>query len=177
VIKWFALAAVLLAAVLSFKAAYASNGRLIYEIVVTNPGSKSQGWHGILYADTGKAMQVKPGTRVRTVAGEFEAVPQREAWVPYGMIHVDTLTWLKEHGADLIHENEEWAYKLYVTGEGTRSQGIRGELLRGRGIMKTETVGERVKTPMGPFDWHTNPHGWGSHDWIHISWSRKGVQQ
>ena len=175
--RFLALAVVLLTAQLSLKAAAASQQRLVYEITVTNPGTKSQGWHGTLYDQSGEPVQAEPSTRVKTIAGEFESVAKSQPWVPYGMIHGDTLRWLKEHGADVIFDSEPWAYKLYVTNEGSKSQGFRGELLRGGGVVTPESDGEHVKTPMGTFDWHKSPYGWGSHGWIHASWSGWGVQQ
>lgn len=171
------LACAVVAAQSFFGGAQASKERLVYEITVTDPGSKSQGWHGTLYDQNGQAMQVEAGKRVKTIAGEFESVPFVQLWVPYGMIHVDMLRWLKDSGSDIIREDQPWWYKLYVTAEGTRSQGFRGELLRGRGVVTPETDGEHVKTPMGPFDWHTSPHGWGSHGWIHASWSGWGARR
>ena len=136
--RFLILACGVLAAQSSFGPAHASQQRLVYEITVTNPGSKSQGWHGTLYDRSGQPVQAEPSTRVKTIAGEFESVAESQPWVPYGMIHGDTLRWLKEHGADVIFDSEPWAYKLYVTNEGTKSQGFRGELLRGRGVVTPE---------------------------------------
>jgi hypothetical protein len=169
--KLLVLALVLLGAQVLFGSAPASAERLVYQITVTNPGTKSQGWYGTLYDQDGNVMQVETGKRIKTIAGEFESVPFVQLWIPHGMIHVDTLRWLKEGGSDVIHDDQPWRYKLYVVGEGTRSQGFRGELLRGQDFVTPETSGEHVKTPMGPFDWVENPHGWGSHGWIHAAWT------
>jgi hypothetical protein len=147
-------------------------GRLAYQITVTAPGTRSQGWHGTLYDKDGKPMQFEPGKTVKINAGEFVSVAETTPWTPYGMIHVDMVRWMKMANGNVIMDSEPWAYRLYVEREGSKSEGWRGELLHGRGVISPPSGDAPVETPMGPYHWMKNEHLWGRHAWFHVSWLR-----
>lgn len=156
----------------------AGQRRLVYEIVVTNPGTKSQGWHGIFYGRDGQEVVPVPGKAVDTGltgVGEFVSVPCIELWVPCGMIHTDTVKWLKEPGGEvLMNDPTPWVYKLYVTAEGTKSEGWWGELYQKNvpvDILDPQ-LKLTVKSPMGPFRLEASGFAWGLHGWFHAAWGK-----
>ena len=102
--------------------------RLVYEIVVTAPGTRSQGWHGTIYDSTGKPVSIEPGQRFETAVGTFESVACPHLWSMCGMIHTDMLAWMKTHDANVIMGREPWAYRLFVLREGTKSEGFEGKI-------------------------------------------------
>ena len=63
-------------------------GRLFYEIVVTDPGTRSQGWHGVLYDADGNPIEAAPGQTVSLAGqflydvGEFVNVACENPWMP-----------------------------------------------------------------------------------------------
>lgn len=146
--------------------------RLVYDITVTGPGTKSQGWRGTLFDKNGEPMQVEPGKTVTTNVGEFISVAQKTLWDPYGMIHVDMVRWMKAENGNVIMDSEPWQYRLYVAQEGSQSEGWRGELRHSRGIITGTAGAEPVKTPMGPHAWVENEQLFDWHGWIHVSWTR-----
>lgn len=162
------LAALALAAALSPGAA-ADGERLAYEIVVTNPGTRSQGWNGKLFGPDGKARAVPVSERVETPVGAFVSVACRELWVPCGMIHEKTLKWMEIDPGNAILDGEAWSYRLYVSAEGSKSEGWRGEILHAGAAV--EAGGKPADTPMGSFDWRESPHAWGWHGWFHAAWA------
>lgn len=146
--------------------------RLVYEITVTAPGTRSQGWHGTLYDKSGKPVQVEPGKTMTTNVGEFVSVAETTSETPYGMIHTDMVRWMTAENGNVIMDREPWEYRLYVAHEGSKSEGWRGELRHSRGIIAGPSGDEPAKTPMGPYAWVQSEHLWGLHGWIHVSWSR-----
>lgn len=159
---------VLAAAVVWESAAFASDQRLFYEIKVTAPGTRSQGWHGSLFDREGHELAVEAGQTVHTNAGDFVSVACTQPWIPCGLIHADQMRWMNRNGGNFVMDRGPWRYRLYVTAQCTRSEGWRGELLHdGRG------AGTRVKirrTPMGTFVRTASSHLWGRKGWFHISW-------
>lgn len=134
--------------------------QLTYEVVVTNPGTKSQGWHGILYDDNGQVVQVEAGKTVNTDIGELVGVApvDGQPWKPYGAVPATP-------GMENINQPDAWAYKLYKTGLGSRCPSWRGDLLRGAIVVKPHAGGEEVKTSLGPFIWLGTSHGWAHKSW------------
>jgi hypothetical protein len=142
-------------------------GRLAYEIIVTNPGTRSQGWTGTLYGTDGAAMVVDPGKTVETPVGTFVSVACRELWVPCGMIEQRMADWMKTNPGNAILDGEDWSYRLYVGAEGSKSEAWTGQIVHAgtlvdRGSGKTDT-------PMGPFVWVDSPYAWGEHGWLPMS--------
>ncbi len=123
--------------------------RLAYEITVIAPGTKSQNWYGALFDKNGKPIQVPSGQTVKLNVGEFVSVAQSHPGKPYGMIHADMLRWMKTASGNVIMDSEPWAYRLYVAREGSKSEGWRGELLHGRGVIGAPGDGAPAATPMG----------------------------
>ena len=144
--------------------------RLVYVITVTKPGSKSQGWNGVLYDKQGKPMQVEPGQTVKTPVGTFISVAPTNAWTPCGMIHADMVRWMKTEQGNVIMDSEPWSYHLYVAREGSKSEGWRGEWRHGRGIIPAPESGKPVETPTGPYVWRERANLWDPEGWFHVSW-------
>ena len=150
----------------------AGDGRLVYQIEVTNPGTKSQGWRGTLYDQSGTPMEIAASATVETGAGTFVSVACTPLpWYPCGMIHAHMVAWMKQHNGNVPMDGEDWAYRLYVTAEGTRSEGWRGELLHGGGTVPAQADGKPMQTPLGPFLWLESPTLWGDHGWFHVAWT------
>jgi hypothetical protein len=141
----------------------ANKERLSYDIVVTAPGTKNQGWHGTLYDENGTPIAVETGQTVMTEIGELQSVARESPWKPHGMIST---------AQEIVNEimPDAWSYKFYKTGVGTRCPSWRGELKRGDAVLKPQG-GEPTMTPMGPFVWIEKPHGW-----VHKSWKIKVVR-
>jgi hypothetical protein len=148
--------------------ATAGAGRLIYKIEVTNPGTKSQGWHGTLYDDKAQSITAKPGEAVETQLGDFVSIECVLPWRPCGMIHVDTIPSL-DH-TNIILDESSVEYRLYVTAEGTKSEGWHSKLIQGG--VAVQTQGERFLSPMGVFLWVDSPHMWGLHGWFPETWGK-----
>jgi hypothetical protein len=144
--------------------AHAARERLLYETVEDAPGSKSQGWLGTLYDTDGVAMKVEPGQTVKTVVGVFSGVACAKPGVPCGVLPLKMLHGV-EH-ADNVIMDENWSYRIFVVTGGARNGSMRGELSRGRTIVKPEIDGKEVKTPMGGFLWVENPFAFGAHGWV-----------
>jgi hypothetical protein len=149
--------------------------RLVYEIEVTAPGTRSQGWHGTLYGKDGQPINAKPGEIIKASVGDFQHIAQSTPQTPYGFIHTGMLTWMETHEANIIMGSDACLYQLYVTAEGSKSEGWRGKLLSG-GSLVQPGADKRVQTPMGPFLWVENTHLWGPHCWFHDSWPWSKVQ-
>lgn len=166
--------------------------RLAYQIIVSDPGTRNQNWHGILYDSNGSPLLLEPGKTVKTGIGEFVSVAQQTPGAPYGMIHADMVRFMKTGNGNVIIDGEPWSYQLFVAGEGSRSELWRGQLLHAGGIVPAG--GEAVDTPMGPYIWRgENPvkslwagpacagkRGFGlvlavlfgrPQGWFHVSWS------
>jgi hypothetical protein len=138
----------------------AGKEQLIYEITVTDPGVKMQGWHGTLYDVNGNAMKVEVGKTVMTDIGELKstAADPIMVWKSYGM--VPTTPGMENHPMP-----DPWSYKLYGKGIGSKCSSWRGELLRGNAVIKPPAGGDQVQTPWGTFIWLNESHGW-----VHKSW-------
>ena len=147
--------------------------RLVYQIDVTAPGMKSQNWYGTLYDKDGKPVPAQPGKIVHTNIGDFVCVAQNSTKpdAPYGMIHVDQVAWMKSHQGNELMGTEPWVYRLFVAQEGSKSEGWRGEILHGRGVIGEPSGNEPQPTPMGPYRWLRGKEPWQPTGWFHVSWS------
>lgn len=142
--------------------------RLVYEIVVTDPGTRNQGWHGTLYDENGNAVTVETGQNIDTRIGTFVSVACVHPWSTCGMIHTDMLTWMKTNDANAILDRKPWFYSLFVLAEGTRSEGWQGDLRHGTANVTNES--KPVATPMGRFYWKDRANLWDRAGWYHESW-------
>lgn len=149
-------------------AAAAADEALFYEITVTNPGTRSQGWHGVLFDPAGHEVAAGPSQSWSTNAGDFVSVPCAQLWDPCGVIEADQLGWMKANGGNFIMDSGSWSYRLYVTAQCTRSEGWRGAVLH-NGIPVKSWSG-KLKTPMGPYIRKRSPHLWGQSGWFHKAW-------
>ncbi len=163
------LAAVVGASLMPFEAHADPPGRLFYEIVVTAPGSKSQGWVGVLYDAAGKPIYASPsGQPVTTALGEFVDVPGGH-WSPGGMIRTDMAEWMKTHDANEIMDMKPWAYRLYVDGEGSDTAVWTSTLLHDGTAVPPDT--NPIDTPMGQFRTAgPDATGWARAGWLPVSW-------
>ncbi len=148
-----------------------SRERLFYEIVETSPGSKAQGWHGILYGKDGKPKEISPGPiafpKEKTGGfpfGKFVGVSAKPgmSWEPYGAIPEVLIT---QNSVENRVMRERWSYKIIIMLEGSRSVGTRGELQCEGKDVKPDKKKPTVTIPMGKFAWEENseisgPHGW-----------------
>jgi len=162
------IAAALLALLIGMQTAAATE-RLFYDITVTAPGTRSQGWHGTLYDRDGHAMVVDADDTLQTNAGDFVGVECTQAWVPCGLIHSDMLRWMQTNPGNVIIDSKPWSYRLYVNAECSRSEGWRGELRHGGRLVKSKW--KPVPTPMGPYAWKNSAYLWGQKGWFHRAWS------
>lgn len=144
----------------------AEAGRLVYKIEVTNPGTKSQGWYGTLYDAKSLAIVAKPGESIEIAVGRFVSVECVVPWQPCGMIHMATIPVLNE--SNVILDGIPIEYNLYVTAEGTKSEGWQGTLRRDG--VAIEPQADRVLSPMGYFIRADSPNIWGRHGWFPESW-------
>jgi len=150
--------------------------RLVYQIDVTDPGMRSQGWHGTLYDKNGNAVAVEPGKTVHTAIGDFVGVAKAILLSePYGMIHVDQAAWMKGNAGNVLMGTEPWSYRLFVAREGSKSEGWRGELLHGHGIIGQPSDDKPQPAPMGPYRWLKGKELWQPKGWFHVSWSTVSV--
>jgi len=124
------------------------SGRLYYEMVVTNAGTRSQGWNGTLYDANGAAIDIAPGEAVETEIGTFVMHACTTPWTPCGLIrdgaHSDTTM-----SVEVLTDSVPWTFSLFVVAEGSRSQGWRGELRHGDDSVAA--TGTAVDTAMGRF--------------------------
>ena len=126
------------------------DGRLVYSIEVTNPGTRSQGWVGTLYDLDGAPMNVPPGDTVMVGFDTYVSVECTMPWVPCGMMRSDMVDWLKTHTTNTDMGSGVWRYDLYVSAEGSRSEGWTGELhLDGDPVAFDDDTS--IETPMGRF--------------------------
>jgi hypothetical protein len=80
------------------------------------------------------------------------------------------LSWMKTANGNVPMDSEPWSYVLFVDLEGSKSEGWRGELRHGRGVIPAPAGDEPVATPMGPYRWIRNKQLFGRHGWFHVSW-------
>lgn len=145
-------------------------GRLFYEIIVTDSGSRSQGWHGVLYDSAGSPIVAAPGQTVPTSVGEFLNVPCENPWDACGMIRTDMADWMKVNQANTQIDTQPWSYRLYVYALGSKSESWTGVLLHGGAEMYLGST--IVDTPMGPF----SPSGLSNIGWHSTGWTPAGWQ-
>ena len=145
----------------------AGNGRLVYAMEVTNPGTRSQGWIGTLYGFDGGEIMVPPGETVSVGFETYVSVACTVPWEPCGMIHAAMHDWMQTHNANVIVDNLPWRFELRVTAEGSRSEGWWGALLHeGTAVGDVDSP---VETPMGPFVLLEGAMMWGSHGWFPVA--------
>lgn len=148
-----------------------AEGRLIYQLVVTQPGTRSQGWLGTLYDETGAAIVAAPGARVETPAGNFENLPCTYLWSQCGFIRVGMLPVTAPSSPSALMENQAWVYRLYIHGEGSRSEGRTGVLEQGGNPVYPGGM-RRVETPLGVFVAIDNGGQlWGDAGWFPETWN------
>lgn len=145
--------------------------RLAYQIEVTDPGTKNQGWHGTLHDLDGSVISVPVGWTVTNGGGRFINIAPKQDFDPFGMIHVDMVKWMETENGNVVMDSDSWAYRLSVAREGTRSEGWYGELLHGGNVIPVQEG--PFEAPMGPFLWTEDPNLWGRHGWFHVSWNEK----
>lgn len=151
--------------------AQAVDGRLIYQLEVTQPGTRSQGWLGTLYDEGGAAIAVAPGGLVETLVGNFENLPCTYLWSQCGFIRVGMLPVAPMSGFATLTEDQAWVYRLYLHGEGSRSEGLTGVLLQG-GAQYFPNGARRVETPLGVFLAVDNGGQlWGEAGWFPETWN------
>lgn len=140
-----------------------AGGLLLYQIEETAAGSRSQGWHGTLYDETGAAVELAPGEARRTAAGIFVGVACTMPWRPCGAIPQEMLKGPNHDLAENVIMDESWSYRVFVTAPGSKSEGTRGMLYRdGTAVVAGE---RKISTPMGVFVWAENENLWGAHGW------------
>lgn len=125
----------------------ADDVRLAYQIIVTAPGTRSQGWRGTLYQADGAPIALAPGARVNTPAGRFIEVACQHPWSACGAIEQGMVRWMTNHQHN-IPMRERWTYRIYARGfYGDR---LEGELMHDG--VRVEPA-QHVATPMGAYRW------------------------
>jgi hypothetical protein len=167
---WLVIAAAVIGTSLMPMAAQAiAPGRLIYEIVVTAPGSRSQGWHGVLYDTSNNPIEPAVGQTVTTALGEFVNVPCNHLWDACGMIRKDMVEWMTAHQANVIMDSKPWLYRMYVSAEGSKSEVWTSRLLHDGAEIFPDL--KPIDTPMGPFRTGAPMTiGWAHAGWFPASW-------
>ncbi len=147
-----------------------NDGRLFYEMAVTNAGSRSQGLEGTLYDAAGNAVTVAPGETVETDIGTFIMNACAVPWDSCGMYRKNDK---EDEAVDifLTMDSVPWEFRLYVIAEGSRSEGWRGELWHGDQQVMPEGT-KPLATALG----HFLPRGdaqmlWDWSGWIPASWA------
>lgn len=145
-----------------------SQGRLYFSIVETAVGSKSQGWHGILYGKDGAPIALAAGEKVdpfEATGGlpftHFIGVAANLPWHPYGAIPESLMD--GSHVPNNV-EMKWWLYQIWVVAEGTRSAATSGILVQDGKVVEP-TPAQTITTAMGEFAWHDNNSPYGSHGW------------
>jgi hypothetical protein len=137
-------------------------GRTFYQIVVTSPGDRGQGWNGTLFQQSGAALPMQPGQPVQTNAGTFVPVPCGAPHDPCGFIE-------QRMTATLTNENlgpTQLTYRLLVGAECSRSEKLFGEILRdGKPVLGKAK--DTLATPMGQFEWRES---YSEQGWFHKLW-------
>ncbi len=143
-------------------------GRLVYEIVVYAPGTKSQEWTATLFDPSGNPIATPAGHTVTTPLGEFVNVAYN-LFQPSGMIRTDMAEWMKTHNANEIMDMKPWAYRLYVDGEGSDTAVWTSTLLHDGTAVPPDT--NPIDTPMGQFRTAgPDATGWARAGWLPVSW-------
>jgi len=143
---------------------------LAYQLVVTQPGTKSQGWRGTLFDEAGVAMEVAPGERVATPLGSFVSIECVRLWDACGMIREDMAAWMQTGPAYNAMDGAAWVYSVWRDTALDGAVSWRGELARDGAAVAPESA--PAETPMGPFVIAAGPVGglaWTG--WVHESWT------
>ncbi len=127
-----------------------AEGRLLYQLEITQPNTRSQGWLGTLFGEDGTITDAAPGEMVETKIGTFESMPCPYAWSICGFIRTGMLPVTPMSDFSAILEDNTWVYQLYIHAEGSRSEGLTGVLLHG-GEQVFPGGTRRVETPLGVF--------------------------
>lgn len=122
--------------------------RVLYELVVERPGSRSQGVRGILYDDAGREREPKgPDEVIHTMIGDFRYVGCAYLW--------STCGYLRDGGgfAGLGGENDPTVsgvtrYRV-ITVSSMDDIAFRGDLLNGEERIVTDRAS--LETPLGVF--------------------------
>lgn len=147
----------------------ADEGRLFYEMTITLPGTRSQGWNGTLFGPDGAALEPEPGAVVDTHVGTFRAYPCTHLWTPCGMIRDGSLPVPPAATVEAQFDPQGWTFRLSVSAEGTRSEGWHGALWHGDTLMPA--TGDPVETAMGRFvPVGESEHLWGWSGWVPEGW-------
>lgn len=167
---WLVIAAAVVgAALIPVKAHADPPGRLVYEIEVGAPGTRSQGWTATLYDAVGDPMEAAAGQTLTTALGEFVSLPCGAPWDACGMVRTDMAEWMKTHQANVIMDTHPWVYRIYVNAEGSRNEVWTSTLLHDSVEIPAGT--EPVDTPMGPFrTGGPTAVGWARVGWLPVSW-------
>jgi hypothetical protein len=142
--------------------------KLVYEIVVTAPGTRSQGWKGTVYDLSGKPLEIAVGETVQTNFGIFKSIACTQIWSTCGLIRSEMVEWMKTHNANEIIDAQPWHYQLYVIAPNSKSEGYEGILVHGSNEIGIEIP--TVETPMGLFVSKGRSHLWDRGGWYHVSW-------
>lgn len=145
--------------------------RLVYQIIVTAPGTRSQNWRGVLYNGSAQAIHVAAGATVRTGIGLFVGVANSVPFKPYGLIHSDTLARLKTSPGNVMIDTKQWGYRLSVSAEHTRSESWDGELTHA-GAAVPQRRGATIQTPAGTFVCLARSNGAGLNGWFPAEWAQ-----
>jgi len=166
---WLLVVAAVVGASLIPADAYADPpGRLVYEIVVHAPGTKSQEWTATLFDPSGNPIETPADQTVTTPLGEFVNVPYN-VFQPTGMIRTDMAEWMKTHNANEIMDMKPWTYRVYVDGEGSDTAVWTSTLLHDGTAVPPDT--NPIDTPMGQFRTAgPDATGWARAGWLPVSW-------
>lgn len=147
------------------------SGRLLYEMAVVAPDTRSQGWRGVLYDTGGTPLEAQGGQRVSTPLGDFVNVQCGVLWDVCGMIRVDMMEWMKTHttNAPTIGVSNDWVYRMYVSDETSAEPQWHSTLLHAGSEVAPDAT--PIDTPMGPFR-TGGPHavGWARAGWFPVGW-------
>lgn len=168
------LALAALAAISVFSAASAlagENGRLFYQMEITNAGTRSQGWHGTLYDLSGAPVKAAPDALVQTKLGTFRNVPCQNLWDACGFIREGTLPQAAPSSMDALTDPVPWIYRLYIVAEGSKSEGLSGELVHGDKTISSEGA-KTIETGMGRFIPLMAEHLWDWAGWAPEGWDK-----
>lgn len=123
--------------------------QLVYDIIVTQPGTRSQGWRGRLYDEEGTALAIPAGWRVATPLGTFESVACPHMWSACGMIREDMLAWMASGPAVNTLDGTAWVFRVNRIAGPDGAAAWQGELTRD-GVAAAPSEAP-VATPMGDF--------------------------
>ncbi|WP_372841162.1 hypothetical protein [Phaeovulum sp.] len=146
-------------------------GRLLYQLEVTQPNTRSQGWLGTLFSEDGTAIVAAPGAVVETKIGAFENMPCPYLWSICGFIRKGMLPVTEISDPTALLDDNTWIYRLFIHAEGSRSEGLTGVLLHGEDQVSPTGI-RRVETPLGVF-LAVNNDGqlWGNSGWFPETWN------